>query len=206
MQRGIMEINRNLEKQDGMTLVELVVVLILLVPMLLVILDSLERSMRTSDQVYRLTTCAFLAQQKMEEVRTRFSCYTNQQSDSSDGLVLKGCPPRYGITNNPLPIGNPACPYPTVAAIRTNNFQFTFSQPRKQCSLADKEFATCGFPAPFTNFKCEVKHIWRTQYYVLDIQVRVWFDEQPNTTFDPSETNVLLQTDLTYRSPAWRDP
>lgn len=72
--------------QKGFTIVEIVIVialiLLVIVPLARVIASSLEAS---NEQQY-LTHCAFLAQLKLEEVRTRANCYTNGGAD---------CPPSF---------------------------------------------------------------------------------------------------------------
>lgn len=64
-------------QQSGVTLVELAVVLFMLLVILIPMSAAIQRSLSTSNEIYRLSTCAFLAQEKVEEVRMRASCFTS---------------------------------------------------------------------------------------------------------------------------------
>jgi type II secretory pathway pseudopilin PulG len=155
----------------GFTLVEIVVVILLLFMLLIPMWYSVDRSLRTSNEVYRLATCAFLAQQKVEEIRTIASCYT---------------------TNSPPPPANYCQP-----ANNYYNFKYTlFNAPPQSCT----------FPAPFQQFKCTLTYvspIVSPGAFFKEIEVRVWFDENNDDVWDANESDVLFQTGMTYRTPAW---
>jgi len=154
--------------QKGFTVVELAVVIVLLLLIVVPMALSIDESLRTSNEVYRLTAAAFLAQQKMEEVRTRASCYTTD----------------WGA---PAPIN---C---SPANVRYN-LLFNFSQN-----------PPCSFPVPFQDFECQVVYAARVgaNNYIREIQVRVWYDQNNNDTWDSNESDVIFQTAITYHSPAW---
>jgi len=96
--------------EGGFTIVELAIVIVLLMLIIVPVVLSIDESLRTSNEVYRLTTAAFLAQQKMEEVRTRASCYT-----TDSGLPAPiNCSPsnvRYNLLFNFSQ--NPPCNFPS---------------------------------------------------------------------------------------------
>lgn len=112
--------------QKGFTIVEIVIVitliLLVIVPLARVIASSLEAS---NEQQY-LTHCVFLAQLKLEEVRTRANCYTNKVGDpatkcpitqtSSDfnTALLNQSPP----CDFPFPFTNYECTVEYVSSTR----------------------------------------------------------------------------------------
>ncbi len=63
--------------QGGFTIVEVVVVLILLLVVIYPLGRVIASALESTNNEQHLTHCAFLAQLKVEETRTRMNCYTN---------------------------------------------------------------------------------------------------------------------------------
>lgn len=162
-----------IREQPGFTIVELTVVLSVLLIALITMFYNVDRSLRTSNEVYRLTSATFLAERKMEEVRARASCYT---ADFIGGCPFTGS--RFDFQGN-FSQGPPGCTFPAP-----------FEQFKCRVFYVDASNASGGGLAIAANF-------------IKEIQVRVWFDENYNNICDATETDVLFQTALTYASPAW---
>jgi type II secretory pathway pseudopilin PulG len=195
--------------RGGFTIIELVVVVFMLLIIVLTIMYSVERSLRTSNELYRMTTATFLAQRKMEEVMTRASCYT---TGGQCPLNLAKAPPLqfyYDFKESfcSHPPGYCAASYGALAAC---NADCACEWVAGACTNYDR---ACEFPAPFEQFKCRVYYLDASSGsgggivipadFIKEIQVRVWFDENYNNICDSNEADVLYQTALTYRSPAW---
>ncbi|HOO56006.1 MAG TPA: hypothetical protein PLN69_04235 [bacterium] len=69
--------------QSGFTIVEIIAVIGLLLVVILPLAKVIASSLESTNDEQHLTHCAFLAQQKVEEVRTRANCYTD---------LAAGCP------------------------------------------------------------------------------------------------------------------
>ncbi len=63
-------------KQGGFTIVEIVVVITLMILAIAPIAKVIASALEASNEEMYLTQCAFLAQMKIEEIRSRASCYT----------------------------------------------------------------------------------------------------------------------------------
>lgn len=160
--------------QRGFTIVEIAVVLFLIFLIIIPMAYSIERSLRVSEEIYRANTCAFLAQQKIEEVRMRASCYTTDWGPPAP----INCSPsgvRYNLLFN----------FSQAAAACTFPSPFT----KYKCRVVYGS-AGAGFPVALAN-------------YYKEIEVRVWYDGDGDNTWDASEVDVLFQTALTYHTPAW---
>ncbi|MEW6201792.1 MAG: prepilin-type N-terminal cleavage/methylation domain-containing protein [bacterium] len=96
---------------DGFTIVEIVVVVIILGLLLVPVMAALVRALTISNEDEYLAIAAFLAAEKMEETRTRANCYTD--------TVPPGCPEggtakdfQENFNQDPPPVGNCVFPSP----------------------------------------------------------------------------------------------
>ena len=165
-------------------MVEMAVVLFLLLLIVVPMAYSIDRSMRVNEEIYRATTAALLAQQKIEEVRTRASCYTTDwvSLGAGDPIWCPDTPPNW-----------------------PNSFRYAYTE----------NAPACTFPQPFDRFKCQV---WYTAPdmdgdgaddalgdFFKELQVHVWYDGDGDNIQDSTEVDVMFQTGITYRPPAWRN-
>lgn len=92
---------------------------------------------------------------------------------------------------------------PGVDADPTSNFVENLHQ-----GEAGDPDTTCGFPAPYDNYKCTV------DYYdsgrpgtavdrLRDIRVRVWFDLDGDSAWDSDEPDVWLENEMVIKPPDW---
>ncbi len=159
----------------GFTLVEIVVTIIVMTiviyPIMRVMASALEES---NDEEY-LTHAAFLAQLKIEEVRSRASCYTDYGAAPVNGCPMSGTTSDFGRLN------------PAAAPTLTENA------------------AACSFPYPFQKYECTVDTglVPGTNDALGYIQVRVWYDKDSNGTLDPKDPDVFLETQIAKRPPDW---
>jgi type II secretory pathway pseudopilin PulG len=170
--------------EAGFTIVEIVFVILLmfliLYPLARVVANAVEH---TTNQQH-LTHCAFLAQLKLEETRTRLSCCTN-----GNIAVTSFCPNGAGIgggTHNEF----------------TSGFNYNQNPPNAyagNCALSP--LTCCKFPAPFTQYRCSVQTGNTPTNHLSYIQVQVWYDLNSNGRPDVAlnEPNVILETLLTER-------
>jgi len=111
---------------SGFTIVEIIVVIILIMiaiyPMGRIIASALES---TEDEQH-MTHCAFLAQLKMEETRTRMDCYSSPAASACPGggpsdfnMNMDQTPP----CNFPYPFSRYECKVVTKAIAGTGNRQ-----------------------------------------------------------------------------------
>jgi type II secretory pathway pseudopilin PulG len=193
----------------GFTIIEMVIVVFVLLVIVLTIIYSVDRSLRTSNEIYRMTTSTFLAQRKIEEVMARASCYT-----TGGECQLNGVKPGFFFYHD---FKQNFCAHPAGYCAATHG---VMANCNADCGClwagACTDFDTpCEFPAPFQQFKCRVYYLDASNDpaeggglvippdYLKEIQVRVWFDENYNNIKDMNEADVLYQTAITYRSPTW---
>jgi type II secretory pathway pseudopilin PulG len=162
--------------ESGFTIVEIIVVIVLMLIVLYPLARVVASAIEATTNEQHLTHCAFLAQLKVEETRTRLSCYTNNTNSPPD-------------TNCPFAPGS------------KNDFQRNYTQNMHGAPAS----GLCTFPYPFTQYKCTVDNGNTNINRLRFIQVRVWYDTNNDNVYDPdgNEPSVFLETLLTERPPLW---
>jgi prepilin-type N-terminal cleavage/methylation domain-containing protein len=102
--------NRLLRSQQGFTIIEIVVVIVLMLLVLYPLARVMASSLESTTNEQHLTHCAFLAQMKIEETRTSANCFTNHVA-----ALAVDCPFSSGSMNDfnqLLSQTPPACTFP----------------------------------------------------------------------------------------------
>ncbi len=136
----------------------------------------------TNTRAKYLTTAAFLAEGKMEEIR-----YLSLCTSCLGGRCLS--------TGINVPKSTPRC----------NDFVTGFCVDYDSSPPA----STCSFSAPFDKYKCEIvdNMMPGIDNWVKEIQLSVWFDYDNDNNYDKqingdaiTEDGVTLETKITYRN------
>jgi prepilin-type N-terminal cleavage/methylation domain-containing protein len=165
---------RELWRQRGFTVVEVVVAILLMAICLYPIGRALVRVLTESTDDQRLAVCAYLAVEEIETVRTLSECYT----DST--VAGTKCPP-YDTSNGWGQNFDRAAPCNYPAPF--NNYQ-----------CAAEYMKSGGADNPGNPGAAEQNNVW-------EIAVRVWYDTNGNRTWDTDEPDVVLETMLSKRHP-----
>jgi len=162
--------------QRGFTLIEilsvLAIIFVVIIPLMKVVASSLEAS---NEEQY-LTHCAFLAQLKIEEVRSRANCFTNA-------------------------VGGITCPINIVAPPGSDfNETATLDETAAECSFPPPfQKYDCRVSYVSSTRAAGMGNRIKT------IQVRVWYDKDSDGVFEPDagEPDVFLETQMAMKPPDW---
>jgi prepilin-type N-terminal cleavage/methylation domain-containing protein len=168
-------ISAGIRSQKGFTIIEIVAVLVISLVVILPLMKVVASSLEQSNEDQYLSHCAFLAQLKIEEVRSRANCYTNA---AGAGAV---------------------CPV-NIVAPGGSDFKENFSQTAAQCSFpAPFDKYECTVKYVSSTRSAGISDRLKT------IQVRVWYDKDSDGSFDSGEgePDVFLETQLAIRPPDW---
>jgi len=167
---------------DGFTIVEIVIVMILIMLAIFPMMRAMASAMEASNDEQYITHCAFLAQMKMEEVRLKSLCYSDR--NDCGGFPLESCCFIGGNDDSDFESG-----------LGLGGF--------------DEGPGACGFHAGFANYKCQVVdklikapgQCMNQGNCLKAVRVYVWYDKNGNNALDTGEPNVLLESYLTVRFP-----
>lgn len=171
-----------MKRNIGFSIVEILLVLILLAIAVVPIMFLVWKMIDTTTRAKHLTTAAFLAERKMEEIR-----YLSLCTSCLAGRCLS--------TGKNVIKETPNC----------NNFVTGFCVDYDSTPPA----STCSFSVPFDNYKCKIvdNMMPGIANWIKEIQISIWYDYDSDNNYDKqtsgdviTEDGVTLETRITYRN------